>query len=266
MVLNVSEIKNLKDYIKNPVDTGCCAIPFFHGTRMHALTATEEDRKLFHSACDQVISFAKKLVRNCPIDDETLKEYNITKNPLFLGSVVSQYKTPSYEYGAFYLTTGYSRAITYANNAGGELGQWAYSQCVGFRELSITPDAETAEATKIVIDEYEKYKNSEQIILVYSGVRFEDLSTERGAPLLLYDKDGIPNTEYNTYKINDLYKSTESDSKSYVRAFRLSRPEAYTGGIIRQKDFKEGFSVFTKIRDIDKYLKRNRSKCLRSLL
>ena len=118
----------------------------------------------------------------------------------------------------------------------------------------------------IVLEEYKKYESSEKVILVFSNVRFEDLLTEQGESFLLYDDNGNPNVEYNDYRIRSLNKAKVTDCMECNRSFRLQRKETYTAYLIRQDDFKKGFSVFTEIRDVDKYLEWNRSKCLRELL
>ena len=265
MKIHITEPEKIKDSISLQ-SAECSNIPLFHGTRMYALQASEKERKRFYDACDKINSFAKKLFWNCPIDDDTLTDYRRTKNPLFLDSVVSQYKTASYEYGSFYVTTSYPTAITFANNSGGELGQWAYAQCVGLQDFQIDLDIETAEAVMLVLEEYKKYENSEKAILVFSGVRFDDLLTERGEPFLLYDDNGNPDEEYNTFVIRNLNKAKVTDVGGRNLSFRLLRHETYTAYLVKQEDFKKGISVFTEIRDVDKYLKWNGSKCLRELL
>ena len=127
-------------------------------------------------------------------------------------------------------------------------------------------DEETRDAAAIVMEEYKKYEGSEKVILVFSNVCFADLQTERGAPFLMFDENGNPDEEYNEFKINELHKTKVSDRNKRIRSFRLLRCEEYEAFLIRQKDFKKGFSVFTEIRDVDKYLKWNNSKCLRDLL
>jgi hypothetical protein len=266
MHLHIEEAENMKSYISLYSLDGCCVKPLFHGTRMYALQASEEDRKRFHTACDRIISFAKEMFINCPIDDNALMEYQRAKNLLFLSTVVHQYKTAAYEYGSFYITTSYPTAITYANNCGGELGQWAYAQCIGFQDFQIDLDTQTRDAVAIVMEEYQKYKNSEPIILVFNHVRFADLKTERGGPFLTYDKDGNPDEEYNAFSIEMLHKTKVTDHLTFARAYRLMQPNTYTARLVRQKDFKKGLSLFTEIRDVDKYLKWNDSKCLRDLL
>lgn len=266
MKLHITELEKIKKCISDDRIEGCSKIPLFHGTRMFALQVNEEERKRFYYACDRVVSFAQKLKWSCNVEDDILEEYIRTQNHLFLGTVVSQYKTAAYEYGSFYVTTSYPIAITFANNCGGELGQWAYAQCVGFRNFQIDLDTETRDAVKIVMEEYKKYESSEKVILVFSDVHFEDLLTERGGPFLLYDDNGTPNEEYNAFKIRDFNKAKVTDGNKCTRSYRLQRHETYTARLIRQEDFKKGFSVFTEIKDIDKYLKWNDSKCLRELI
>ena len=72
MKLNFREPQNLNHCISICCTEGCSRIPLFHGTRMYALQVKEKDRERFYVACNRVISFAKKLVWNCPVDDEIL--------------------------------------------------------------------------------------------------------------------------------------------------------------------------------------------------
>ena len=116
------------------------------------------------------------------------------------------------------------------------------------------------------MNEYQRYESSEKVILLFSGVKFEDLLTERGDPFLLYDENGIPNEEYNAFAIRSLNKAKVTDGTQCVRSYRLERCETYTAYWIRQEDFKKGISIFTEIKDVDKYLKWNDSRCLRALL
>ena len=266
MRLHFIEPSSLKNCISVSCIEGCSKIPLFHGTRMYALQVNEEDRKRFYIACDRIVSFAKKLIWNCPVADDKLEEYILTKNPLFLGVVVSQYKTAAYEYGSFYVTTSYPTAITFANNCGGELGQWAYAQCVGFLDFQIDLDTEMRDAVAIVMEEYEKYATSEKVVIVFSNVRLADLQTERGKPFLSYDENGGLDESYNAYMMGMLYETEVTDCSECAYSFRLQKCDTYTTYLIRQKNFKEGIPVFTKVQDVDKYLKWNDSKCLRELI
>ena len=266
MNIHFVETENLKECISIYRAEDRSQLPLFHGTRMYALQASEEERNRFYRACDRVISFAKQLLKNRPFDDDTWEEYLIQKNPMFLTTVVCQYETPAYSYGDFYVTTDYTNALVYAGNCGGELGQWAQAQCIGFRDFQIEPDPETAEAASIVMEEYEKYEKSEPVVLVFTDVRFADLKTERGAPFLIYDKDGKPDEEYNAFSIEMLYQTQVTDHLTSAGTYRLMRHNTYTAQLVRQKDFKKGLSVFTEIRDVDKYLKGYDMKRLRDLV
>ena len=64
------------------------------------------------------------------------------------------------------MTTGLFRAITYANNGAGELGENAYHNAIGIKDFGIAiPDKKTNDALEKVIALYEKYQNTEGIIL-----------------------------------------------------------------------------------------------------
>ena len=254
MALQTKELKNLQDILAEPVGPDCCDVPLFHGTRAYALQVAEADRKRFHTACDKVMTFAKSIFWTCPVNDDALLEYQRSENSLFMSSVVYQYKTAKYDYGAFYLTSGYPNAFIFANFAGGELGEFAYGQCRGFRHFNIDLEPEVAAAATVVEAEYEKYANSEKLILVYRGVRYRDMATESGFPFL--KADGT----LDAFLIEDMEDIICKDGWEYAPNYRLANPEGYTGWIIRQKDFKTGLSVFTQIRDVEKYIRWNHLK------
>ena len=125
MGLHFVEVDNIPNCIAHPVEIGCCAIPLFHGTRLHTLMVADEERARFHAACKQVISFAGKILSENAIDTNALKEYQVSKNQLFLDAVTMQQKNSFFQHGDFYLTSGYPRASTFTKYAGGEFGQWA---------------------------------------------------------------------------------------------------------------------------------------------
>ena len=50
MKLHFIEPLNLKNCVSNSCVDGCSKIPLFHGTRMYALQANDEDRKRFYIA------------------------------------------------------------------------------------------------------------------------------------------------------------------------------------------------------------------------
>ena len=234
MGLNVKSVECLQDHIAISADKDCCTIPLFHGTRMHALEVNKEDRQQYYDACDKVIKFAKELWKQQAIDYELLEEYQRNKNRYSL-----------YQYGEFYVTTGYPNAITYTKNASGELGEWAYRQCIGFKDFEITLSKDVMTAVKIVETEYKKYANSERVILVYTNVKYEDLLTDRGETFLRTNENGEPDELYNKFHIDGLYKRSASSQ----RAYRVVNPESYTATIVREKDFDDGFAIFTEIKN-----------------
>jgi hypothetical protein len=153
------------------------------------------------------------------------------------------------------VTPGFSTAFSYAHDAGGELGERAYRQCEGFNHFAIELDEHTLEATKIVIEEYEKYRNSEKVILAYFGVKFTDLLHGGGSPFWHDD-------EYMQEDIEYLYEDAiETDYSQANTALRLINPDAYTPYIIPEKDFIKGFEIFTKIQDIDKFIEDHNIIC-----
>ena len=258
MGLHFVEVDNIQNCIAHPVEIGCCAIPLFHGTRLYALTATDKERESFYVACQQVMSFAGKILSENAIDTNALQEYQLSKNPLFLDAVTMQHKNSFYQHGDFYLTSGYPRAITFTKYAGGELGQWAYYQCLGFKDFDIRLDQQTTDAVKFVMDEYPKYHDSEKVVLVYRNVSFEDLLTEGGEPYLLQCEDNSPNEAINVARVTALYKSNVTDHSGRQINFRLINPEAYTAQLIHQEDLKAGFAAFTKVTDIERYVREKR--------
>lgn len=258
MGLLFNEVGSIQNCVAHSAETGCCAIPLFHGTRLYALTATDEGRELFYVACKQVISFARKIFLDNAIDTIALKEYQLSKNQFFLDAITMQQKNSFYQHGDFYLTSGYPRAITFTKHAGGELGQWAYHQCLGFKDFNIPLDQQTANAVNVVFEEYQKYHDSEKVVLVYQNVKFDDLRTECGDPYLLQSGDENQKDAINAARVAALYKSNVTDYSGRQINFRLVNPEAYTAQLIRQKDLKEGFAVFTKVADIERYIREKR--------
>ena len=253
MRLNIKEIEDVNDFETTFNFTeGLCPVPLFHGTREYALTVSDEDRKRFYDACAKVIVFAKKVAFGDVVDDNTLFEYQRTKNNKFLGTVVYTYNTALYEYSSFYVTTSYTNALIFSNCSGGELGDWAYHQCVGFEDFNIELDKEIKEAVKVVKEEYQKYNSSEKIVLVYSDVKEENLFTQSGEPTVIENENG----KFNYFDADFPKKCVDSDRMKSQHTFRLADPNAYCATLIREKAIRDGFFVFTEISDVDKYLER----------
>lgn len=258
-MINKKEITNPDAYkIATSSEQGICRIPLFHGTRRFALTTTSEERHHFYSACRTVMEFAKKLSRSDVAEREDVVNYRHTSNPYFLATVVYLFDTNKFKYGGFYVTSSYSAAISFSYNVGGELGEQAYSQCKGFRDLDFELDAPIKNAAAIVEKEYGKYCESEKVILVYNGVRFSDLTHEGGSPFIVPAEDGI-NSDINKHKINRLHSSLDTDMVKTNQNFTISNFENYTADVLSEKDFKEGFSLFTNIKEVDEAIKKHNS-------
>lgn len=237
-------------------EEGECLIPLFHGTRKYALEVGEEERKSFFAACDTVMRFAKKLGYSNIIPEDKSREYRRKSNRYFLDSLVYSYGDSHFQYGDFYLTSSYTTAISFARNAGGELGEQAYSQCVGFKDFGIDLAPEAEEASRIITEGYEKYKKSDKMILVFTGVRFSDLCYENGCSFHIPSNDeGVP--VYSSSEIRNLYKyAKDSDRFVHTRNFRLKSTDNYPALALYEKDFRWGLGLFTAIKDPDDFMKK----------
>ncbi len=246
-MISVKELQNLYDL--NPAfstNFEVCEIPLFHGTRRLALSASNNERESFYSACKTVMNFAKNYAYNNTLDEDKINIYRKEKNPYFLDTAVYLYNTNKYNYGNFYITSSYTCALSFSCYAGGELGEYAYSQYRGFCDFDIELDTTIKNAGEIIKKEYEKYCKSEKVILIYKNIKFTDLITEGGTPFIASNKD----SEYIKYKINSLYKNPHANNN-----FSLLNLENYTALALPEKDFRTGFSLFTNIKDIDKAIK-----------
>ena len=198
------------------------------------------------SACHKVISFANQYYFSGNVDRNRLEAYHRDQDIQFLSTVVSQYNHSDYQYGDFYLTTSYQTAIGFSYYVGGEFGSNAYSQIKGFEAWKIEPDETTKAAAKIVVEEYEKYHNSDKVILAFFGVKLTDLYSRGGHPILMDDSD----TELKETK--ELYEDgVDTESFRFDHQFRLINPSAYTAYVLEESKFREGFSAFTKISNVE---------------
>ena len=252
---NYINVQKLEDLKQNNVSCAeLCQIPLLHGTRRYALQTTKEEREKFYSACNIVMDFAKKIAYSNIITEESIEEYQRQQNPRFFNVLVYTKGINKFTYGDFYVTTSYSSAISFAHNVGGELGDTAYAQCLGLLHFNVELDNTVSSAVKIVMEEYQKYLNSEKVILVFYGVRFEDLTQEGGGKFLI--ESSKPNSiEYNRKRIDRLYNSADTDTVTNNQNFSLANIDTYTGYVIDEKLFKEGFSIFTKIVDVEKKIR-----------
>lgn len=248
----------LEFYFKFAFSYSQCNIPLFHGTRRYALTASKDEREWFFGACDKVIAFAKQWRDSGKIDWDKVREYNKVNRYFIYASVVEQYGRPLYQYGDFYLTSSYTSAISFSCNSAGELGEYAYSQCKGFTDLGIQLDEETLNAAKVVEEEYPKYRNSEKVILIYCGVKFEDLSSERGYSYSsMMEQMGVEEfASYIKSFIYDKVKDTDDGRRHFN--FRLLNSDRYLPLELSETKFRKAFALFTKITDVDSYIKKQR--------
>ena len=67
--------------------------------------------------------------------------------------------------------------------------------------------------------------------------------------------------EYMQEEIADLYDSIDSDSQICNKTFRLINLDKYTPYILRERDFRKGFELFTDIKDLDGFIKSNNRVC-----
>ena len=250
-MLNFKEITDI-DELKNLIVKSDSAldIPLLHGTRRYSLQISDEKRARFMSACHQVISFANKYYYSDHVDWDRLEVYHRDEDEQFLSTVVSQYNLSDYQYGDFYLTTSYETALDFSYYVGGELGSNAYSQIKGFEAWKIELDETTKAASKIVVEEYERYHNSDRIILAFFGVKLTDLYGRGGHPILMEESDE------ELREAKELYEDgVDTDSLQIDHQFRLVNPSAYTAYVICERNFRDGFSIFTNICDVDSAIK-----------
>ena len=254
---NYINVQKLEDLKQNNVSCAeLCQIPLLHGTRRYALQATKEEREKFYSACNIVMDFAKKIAYSDIITEESIEEYQRQQNPRFFNVLVYTKGINKFTYGDFYVTTSYSSAISFAHNVGGELGDTAYAQCVGLLHFNVKLDDTVSSAVKTVMEEYQKYVNSEKIILAFYGVRFNDLTREGGSKFLIESKNPEDIT-YNRTLVDKLNNSADTDTMTRNNNFILANIDTYTGYVIGEGLFKEGFSVFTKIMDVEKKIRHH---------
>lgn len=259
---NYINVQKLEDLKRNNVSCAeLCQIPLLHGTRRYALQATKEEREKFCSACNIVMDFAKKIAHSNILSDEKIEEYQKQHDPRFFNVLVYTKGINKFTYGDFYVTTSYSSAISFAHNVGGELGDTAYAQCLGLLHFNVELDDIVSTAVNTVIAEYQKYVNSEKVILAFYGVKFKDLTREGGSKFLIESKNPEDIT-YNRKLVDKLNNSADTDTMTQNNNFILANIDTYTGYVIGEGLFKEGFSVFTKIIDVEKKI-RHHNLCFR---
>ncbi len=230
-----------QDLKSQQMDYEFCTRPLFHGTRKYAIEVSEEKRLEFFKACYEVALFAKKLISIGKI------KYNIV--------IMQVGENSAFEYGDLYLISTYTTAISYAHNIAGELGKNVFLICEEIKRACVELDDRMQMLIDMVMKEYENYKVSEKIILVYMNVKFVDLYTCGGSPFI--DVDDV---EYTQYMIEELYNEKEKLGYLPNTSFRLKNPEQYEAYIIKEKDLRNGFAAFTNIIDVDGHLRSCRKE------
>lgn len=225
------------------IDYGTCKRPLFHGTRKYSLEISEEARQIFNEACNKILAFARTLIRNKKI------EYNIVVN--------TAKQCFAFEYGDFYLTLSFTRAIDYSYNVGGELGQNIYKVCQVIKSKNIELTDEIRNAIDIVSSEYEKYEKSEKVILVVNDINFNDLYNRNGSKLI----DSLELNEDAKEEIVDLYTEEETSNCELDRDFMVKNIGDYKIHVVQEKDFRQGIKFFTKIDNVDEYIKNHNILC-----
>lgn len=231
-------------------------VPLFHGTREYALSVPEDERDTLNRACCTVITFAQRVQQSGQIPYDQWAKYIREENSYFLTTVVSGFgKSTLFEYGDMYLTTSYPSAISFSNQVGGELCMNAYYQILGFEHFGISLDGEALEAAKIIRECYEKYASSERVVLVYYGIKITELSEENGSALVRKNEDGTYDENRLCRAVRKINRCRVTDSVSVAENYRLCNPEAHTPYIVRERDMRDGFDLFTDIKKLDYYLK-----------
>lgn len=226
-----------------------CPEPLFHGTREWSLNVDEDTQKNFSSCCDIVLKFAKAFFEKdgsqSIIDDYQKKTKN--KYSEFAGVAALSYgESKSFEYGAFYVTNNINLAIRYSQNSGGELGELAYQNTVPLLEIGIEIPNDVLAACKTIIAEYEKYKNSEPILLLLVDCNWDDLYWEKGSAFWKKQSDEPLEAQYTRNKEDiDLFFGEEADQGS----FRIHNIEKYTLFAVKENLFNECKETFKSIWD-----------------
>lgn len=127
--------------------------------------------------------------------------------------------------------------------------------------MGIELDDETKAAAKIIQQECKKYRDSEKVILVYYGVSFENLCTERGEPFLYKTGDKAADEQFAREDIEGLYDDIAIANRSLriIHNFRLLDVQFYTAFVLPEHMFREGVILLEDEPDVDKYIRDHNS-------
>ena len=245
---NLNEYKNLaidkEDYV-------VCRQPLFHGTTRMAIDCDSNVIERIRNQALIVINAYKSYIKE-NIDKPECQEWLNNHHKRFVDQeyVISQVgHANSYQYGDFYVTTNYLEALRFSMAGFGELGQIAYRCAVALKELPV--DLGVNDAIDFIIDEYNRFQNSERVILVLENVLFEDLLNELGYPIIYKNENG--KRDYTNCK--EIYRTkVASAHQIFSRSYRVKNLNKYTLKLINKPLFREGIKCFTQIEDIEKFM------------
>ena len=251
------ELDNLSDYRELKIDTTdlvTCRQPLFHGTTRLAIDHPDLMESINHHGAIILKAVKQWYLSKCNepgFYDELDAFCDRTKNHAFCDAVTTTFGTVSnFSYGDFYLTTNYLSALTFSSLKLGELGKRAYYNALGVKELGLNLGIE--ESIDYIVDIYPQFENSERVILMIDNALFDDLTTERGHPLLFINKKG----EKDYFFCQRAYDSEVSETVEDNNNYRLLNLSKYTFKLIRKEFFREGIGCFTLIKDYEKYLSK----------
>lgn len=248
---NLDSYKNL---VIDKEDYVVCRQPLFHGTTRMAIDCDPEEIKRIHEQALIAIDVYKSYLEENE-DKPGFQEWLHNHHKRFVNqdwTLQQVGHANNYQYGDFYVTANYLEALRFSMAGFGELGQMAYRCAVALKELNV--DFGINETIDFIIDEYNRFQNSERVVLVLENVLFEDLLRESGEPLILVDENG----ESDYFDCEDLYNAKVSERMIYCKNYRVKNLNKYTLKLINKTFFKEGIGYFTQIGDVEKFLSKSR--------
>ena len=241
--MKIIKIKNINEIpFPTVTDKTLFEKPLFHGTRLRSIEISNQEREEYYKACDKVIVFANETAKAMSKDD--INKYHDNHKGCYFGNVASMsYKTAkNFEYGDLYLTISFGiAAYRYAKNGGGELGEIAYQDALALLDFNIPMNDEIKRNVDVVLEEHQRYLDSECAVLIVIDAKLSDL-------LDIYGK------KPENSKLSFYYTYKESENLAASISFRLLHHEDYQIYVLREKDFTDGIKRFTGVKNINEYL------------
>ena len=169
-------VNGLDDIIINNGGEDFLNMPLYHGTRMHMLEMTEEERNNHFKKCHALLKYVQK---NSEVIFDSIGD-NIYSITYYWASIMQYGQSSLYEYGSFYMAFDQKCAKNYCNNIGGELGQLAYECAKILQNVNFDIEEEINSAIKYIVNFYNTYKDDKKVILVLPNVKIDDLENQRG--------------------------------------------------------------------------------------